>query len=92
MDIEGFKKKKKELASKKEPLLMIQEMMAEVSGDTRLQLKCKLDRFVDRVVNDIIDSKEFDDGKFMPVLNIFDQMIKCYEDINDQEEEADVDE
>lgn len=71
---------------------MIQEMMAEVSGDTRLQLKCKLDRFVDRVVNDIIDSKEFDDGKFMPVLNIFDQMIKCYEDINDQEEEADVDE
>lgn len=92
MDIEGLEKKKKELASKKEPLLMIQEMMAEVSGDTRLQLKCKLDRFVDRVVNDIIDSKEFDDGKFMPVLNIFDQMIKCYEDINDQKEEADVDE
>ena len=63
MDIEGLEKIKKELASKKESLLMIQEMMAEVSGDTRLQF-----------------------------LNIFDQMIKCYEDINDQEEEADVDE
>ncbi len=91
MDIEELEKKKKELASKREPLLMIQEMLAEVSGDTRLQLKCKLDRFVGRVTNDIIDSKGIDDEKFMPVLNIFDQMIKCYEDINDQEE-ADVDE
>ena len=91
MDIEELAKKQKELASSKEPLLMIQEMLAEVSGDTRLQLKCKLDRFVDRVTNDIIDSKGIDDEKFMPVLNIFDQMIKCYEDINDQEE-ADVDE
>lgn len=41
MDIEELAKKKKELASKREPLLMMQEVMAEVSGDTRLQLKCK---------------------------------------------------
>lgn len=81
MDIEELAKKKKELASRREPLLMIQEMMAEVSGDTRLQLKCKLDRFVDRVANDIIDSEEINGEEFMPVLNIFNQMIECYEDI-----------
>ena len=90
MDIEELAKKKKELASRREPLLMIQEMMAEVSGDTRLQLKCKLDRFVDRVANDIIDSEEINGEEFMPVLNIFNQMIECYEDI--LKKEADVDE
>ena len=86
MDIEEFMKKKEELASRKEPLLMIQEMMAEVSGDTRLQLKCKLDRFVDWVANDIVDSKGIGDGKFIPVLNIFGQMVKCYEDINKKDD------
>lgn len=88
MDIKEFEKKKKELASKREPLLMIQEIMADVSGDTRLQLKCKLDRFVDRVANDIMESQKINGEEFMPVLNIFNQMIECYEDILKKEADA----
>lgn len=70
---------------KLEMLFQVQEMMARATGDTRLEIKCRLDRLVKRVSDDISKDKKFCIRDYTAALNILDQFVQCYEDISNTE-------
>lgn len=74
----------KESRVKHEIILGMQEKLADMVGDKRLKVKCKIDRFVKKINDDILEEQEPCTKDFTPVLNILDQLIQCYEDIDKQ--------
>ena len=65
-------------------IMSMQEMIADITGDKRLMVKCKMDRFIKKINDDILEEQEPCTKDFTPVLNILEQLIQCYEDIDKQ--------
>lgn len=81
MNKEELEKNFKEQKDRHDMLLSMQEMLASMSNDKRLMLRCKIHRFLGKITDDILAEPAVFNKDFTPVLNILDQLIQCYEDI-----------
>lgn len=81
MDKEELEKNFKEQKDRHDMLLSMQELLASMSDDKRLMIRCKIYRFLGKITDDILAEPAIFNKDFTPVLNILDQLIQCYEDI-----------
>lgn len=85
-ELQKAKKSLEDRMEKSEPFLMVQELLAELSENSHLKLKCKLDRLTRKIVENELNDKTIGNKDFIPCLNLTEQLLQCYEDIINKNE------
>lgn len=85
-ELEKAKKTLQDKMERAEPYLMVQELLAELSENSHLKFKCKLDRLIRKIIENELNDKTIETKDFTPCLNLTEQLLQCYEDIINKNE------
>lgn len=85
-ELEKAKKNLQDKMDRAEPYLMVQELLADLSENSHLKFKCKLDRLIRKIIDNELNDKTIENKDFTPCLNLTEQLLQCYEDVINKNE------